>query len=316
MTRKRAILLALAAAALAGLASCSNDRGGVRGAGTIEMDEIDVASLVGGRVLSIPVAEGDTIRAGDTLAVLSRGEVSAEVAQQVAQAQRAQTQARDMAEGARPAEVLVARAALAAVQADLRLAQITFERSEKLAASQAVAQAELDRARAARDAALAREKSAAEQLRLQEQGFRSMQVTAARQGAVAAIAQLAGARSLAGELVLTAPQAGVVLLRNFDPGELAAPAMAVVTLGDPERLWMRVYVGAPSLTAVRIGAAVDVTPIGSKRSFPGHVIQINTRAEFTPRAALTEEEQANLVFGVKVALDPGLPAEARIHTSP
>ena len=43
--------------------------------------------------------------------------------------------------------------------------------------------------------------------------------------------------------------------------------------------------------------------IGSAR-FPGRVVEIATQAEFTPRAALTEEERANLVFGVKIALDP------------
>jgi membrane fusion protein YbhG len=51
-------------------------------------------------------------------------------------------------------------------------------------------------------------------------------------------------------------------------------------------------------------------------------VAIATAAEFTPRAALTEEERANLVFAVKIALDPsqaalhpGLPADAVIATS-
>ena len=300
------------------LASCSRDSA-VRGAGTIEMDEIDVASLVGGRVLRVAVDEGDSVRAGDTLAVLSRGEVIAELAAQLAQTERARAQARDMTAGSRPSEVLVGRATLAAAQAERRLAQSQFERTEKLAASAAVAQADLDRARATRDAAVARERAASEQLKLQEEGYRRLQVTMAQEGASAANAQLAGARSRAGELVLTAPRAGVVLLRNFEVGELVGPNVPVLTLGDPAQLWMRVYVAAPRITELRIGAAAEVRPIGGRRTFAGRVVQIATRAEFTPRAALTEEEQANLVFGVKVALDPvngalrpGLPAQARI----
>jgi HlyD family secretion protein len=74
---------------------------------------------------------------------------------------------------------------------------------------------------------------------------------------------------------------------------------------------------------VRLGAPVAVTPVGARRSFRGRVARIATEAEFTPRAALTEEEQANLVFGVKVVLEPsggvlkpGLPAEARIARTP
>ena len=65
------------------------------------------------------------------------------------------------------------------------------------------------------------------------------------------------------------------------------------------------------------------TRVGIRRPYAGRVVSIATEAEFTPRAALTEEEQANLVFGVKVALEPthgalkaGLPADARILVSP
>jgi HlyD family secretion protein len=301
------------------LASCT-DRDSIHASGTIEMDEVDVASLTGGRLVRLAVGEGDSVRAGDTLAVLDRGEVVAELAAQSARAQGAAAQYKDLQSGARPEEVLAARADLAAAQSNQRLAESNFQRIEKLAEGKVVAQQDLDRARAERDAATARARSAAENLRMKETGFRHQQVSAARQEADAAEAQLAGARSRAGELVLTAPIRGVVLLKNFDPGEVVQPGAAVVTLGNPDSLWMRVYVGAPHLPALRIGASAEVRPIGARRTWPGRVVEIATRAEFTPRAALTEEEQANLVFGVKLVLAPsggalkaGLPADAHIQ---
>src|SRR6185436_3480790 len=76
--------LLLAAALVAG---CSRGNGEIRGSGTIEMDEIDIGSTVGGRVLRLWVTEGDTVQAGDTLAVLDRGEVAAQVAAQTAEAE-------------------------------------------------------------------------------------------------------------------------------------------------------------------------------------------------------------------------------------
>jgi HlyD family secretion protein len=308
-----ALLLALASA------SCSKS-GDIRGSGTIEMDEVDVSSLAGGRVVQLNVNEGDSVRVGDTLAVLDRGELVADLQAQAARAQSAAAQYHDLQAGARPEEVLAARADLAAARADAELADSNFVRMQKLAASHVVSAQDLDRARAQRGAAAARARAAAENLRMRETGFRTQQVTAARDAATAAQAQLAGAKSRAEELVLTAPISGVVLLKNFQPGEVAQPGSAVVTLGNPDSLWMRVYIAAPRLTALRIGSPVDVRPIGSKRDFPGHVVEISSRAEFTPRAALTEEEQANLVFGVKLTLAPsggalkaGLPAEARIR---
>jgi HlyD family secretion protein len=52
------------------------------------------------------------------------------------------------------------------------------------------------------------------------------------------------------------------------------------------------------------------------------VVAINSKAEFTPRVALTEEERADLLFGVKVAfrdttgaLKPGLPITVRISAA-
>ena len=298
-------------------------RHAVQGSGTIELDEIDVASLVGGRLVRVAVSEGDTVAAGDTIAVLDGGEVAANLQAQLAQANRAESQAKDLAAGARPAEVTMARAELAAAEAERRLAQSDFERAERLAKAQAIAPSELDRARARRDATAARARAASEQLRLQEQGFRRRQIDAANDAARAAMAGVAGARSRANELVLRAPRAGVVLLRNYVSGELVTAGAPVVTLGDPDSLWIRVYVSAPELPQVRLGGAVDLRPIGSKMSFPGRVVSIATQAEFTPRAALTEEEQANLVFAVKIvlapshgALKPGLPAVAVFHTAP
>jgi len=305
------------------LAGCARDGDAIRGSGTIEMDEVDVASLVGGRLLRLDVIEGDTVTVGDTIAVLDRGEVSADLAVQVAQAERAQSQARDLQQGARPAELIIAREAQRAANADLELANSEYDRAERLVKQGVSAPADLDRARASRDAARARAASAVEQVRLQEEGYRRQQVAAARQGAAAALAQLEGAKSRAGELVLTAPRSGVVLLVNYRAGELVPPSMPVVTLGDPDSLWMRVYVAAPLLTKVRLGAPVEVRPVGVKQAFHGRVVSIAREAEFTPRAALTEQEQANLVFGVKLVLDrtggalkAGLPADARITPSP
>jgi len=308
-----------AVALVLALAGCSNGNGTIRGSGTIEMDEVDVASIVGGRLVRLSVAEGDTVMAGDTLAVLDRGEIAAELAAQAAEAERAQSQARDLQQGARPAELTIARETLRAAEADLALAVVSYERTDKLFKAGVAPPADMDRARTQRDAAEARAAAAREQLRLQEEGFRRAQVAAARQGAAAAAAQLAGARSRAAELVLTAPRPGVVLLVNYETGELVPAGSPLLTLGDPDSLWMRVYVAAPLLSKVRLGAPVEVRPVGAKQPFAGRVVSISTEAEFTPRAALTEEEQANLVFGVKLVLErtqgvlkAGLPADARI----
>jgi HlyD family secretion protein len=301
------------------LGSCSREGSGITGSGTIEMDEVDVASLVGGRIVRLHVDEGDSVQAGDTLAVLDRGELEAEVEASRAQTSRAEAEVQDLRAGARAPEIRAARAEVEAATAQARLTESELERMKKLAAQDLASPAELDRAQSARDAAAARSEAAAAQLRLLESGARRQQIAAAEQAVQAARAQASASQRRAAELVLTAPISGTVLLRNLETGELAMPGTPVLTLGKPDSLWMRVYIAAPKLTRVRIGAPAEVRVIGARRVFNGRVVEIADRAEFTPRAALTEEEQANLVFGVKIVLDPtggalkaGLPADARI----
>lgn len=315
-------LALLAIASMITLAACAPSKE-IRGHGTLEIDEVDVASLVGGRVAKLYVDEGDTVRTGDTLAVLDRGELTANLEAQVAQAERASAQYRDLRSGPRTPELIAARSELAAATSAADVTDSDYRRAQELLKGSVISAAEADRAKSARDAAVARRDAAREQLKLLESGFRSGVVEAAARGADVARAELLASRSRAGELVLTAPASGIVLLRNFDVGEVASAGQAIVTLGDPQRIWMRVYVAAPELPRVRRGAAVAVTVQGVAKQFSGRVSEIASQAEFTPRTALTEEERANLVFGVKVRIDPtngvlqpGLPAEAKIAAAP
>lgn len=305
-------------------AGCSGGPPTIRAGGVVEMDEIDVAALEGGRIVRILADEGDSVRVGDTLAVLQRGELAAQVEAQIAQAGRAAAQSREVSAGPRAEEIRIAHAEVASAVAQLDLAEKQLARAEELLRGNVIAQAELDRARTERDAAIARRDGLQQRLTMLEAGSRSEEVTAARAASVAARAQLAALRSRLGELVLTAPARGVVLLRNFEAGELALPGQPVVTLGDPDSLWVRAYVAAPAIGRVRLGARAEISTDGFRsHTFPGRVVSVATSAEFTPRAALTEEERANMVFAVRIALDPtggalkaGLPVDIRIVAAP
>ena len=123
--------------------------------------------------------------------------------------------------------------------------------------------------------------------------------------------------------MLTAPVDGVVISRNAEPGELLAAGQSAVTLGESAAPFVRVYVPTRLLPRVHEGqravARLDGYP---DRPIPAQVVAINPKAEFTPRIALTEEERADLLFGVKVALKdttgllrPGLPATVELERS-
>ncbi len=124
------------------------------------------------------------------------------------------------------------------------------------------------------------------------------------------------------KLTVVAPVGGLVLESSIHEGELAAPAVTLLTLGDLDEVTLTVYVPEDRLGQVFIGQRVEVRVDSfPDRLFVGTVVAIAHEAEFTPRNVQTQEERVNMVFAVEVlipnadhALKPGLPADATILT--
>lgn len=122
--------------------------------------------------------------------------------------------------------------------------------------------------------------------------------------------------------VIYSPISGIVLDKNLEPGEMAFPGTAIVTVADITKVWMYIYVNEVSLGQVKIGQKVDVAVDSFPgKVFEGRVVSISSKAEFTPKTIQTKDERVKLVFAVKVAIDnpdmslkPGMPADAEIIT--
>ncbi|MGH7537871.1 MAG: hemolysin secretion protein D, partial [Gemmatimonadales bacterium] len=105
--------------------------------------------------------------------------------------------------------------------------------------------------------------------------------------------------------------------------EAAAVGTPIVSLGVVSQPWVRAYIGERFLTRVRLGQAVTVHADGLTSPIAGSIVEISPRAEFTPRAALTERERADLVFAIKVEVDDpggrlkaGLPVTLEVPLAP
>ncbi len=204
---KRLFILLLAAAVLLGLLLYSKreqHRDFV--SGFIEADEIRVGSRVGGRIISVKVQEGDTVRAGQILVALDPYDLPAR--QREAQAQLAARQAslarltagfraeevgqarsqRDqlaanlekLQTGARPQEIREAQAQLDQAQSQLDLGQSDFNRIKSLYDQGVSAASEMDRARNQLQVARANVKTRREALNLIQEGPRIEDINQAR----------------------------------------------------------------------------------------------------------------------------------------
>jgi membrane fusion protein YbhG len=260
-------------------------------AGTVEIRDIRVSPLAAGRVMRLLKDEGDSVHRGDTIAVLEQPGLAALIGQRSAQAQAAQRRtaevAATIADSTRAANDL-ARASSLRVQGIMSAQQY-----DALATAAAAAAARLQAARAA--------------------GSESR----------AAIQGLAATEAVQTELVLLAPADGVILTRYLEPGEAAGVGTPVVSLGVVAHPWIRAYVGEASIARVRLGQTVMIHADGLRTPVAGRIVDIASRAEFTPRAALTERERADLVFAIKVEFDDpagrlkaGLPVTLEVPLTP
>lgn len=293
--------------------------------GTVEVREVDIAPLAAGRVVRVLVDEGDSVAQGDTIAVLTAPTLDADLDAARARVTAAEATLRDLEAGARAPEIAAAAAEVRAAEAEATRTARDSARSSSLLAAGAIAAREHDLAVTAARSAGARLAAAREAVALLQAGSRPARIAAARAEVAAARAALAAQGARTDEFVLTAPEGGVVMGRFADPGDLLAVGVPVAVVGLMAEPWVRVYVPARVLPMVHPGMEVAIYPpgAGGERAVrrgratgagTGRVTSINPQAEYVTRTALTEEERADLLFGVRVAIDggdtrfkPGLP---------
>ncbi|MBC7843451.1 MAG: HlyD family efflux transporter periplasmic adaptor subunit [Gemmatimonadaceae bacterium] len=218
-----------------------------------------------------------------------------------------------------------AQAALAAATASATHAATNMTRMTEMAEHGDIAAQQYDalQSEAARTAALREQARQALALLIAGASRQDLLIAAARRSR--ARARLDAARAQADELILIAPVAGVITAAYVEVGELASAGRAVVTIANVDAPCVRVYVNQSVLPVIRVNQEAAAWLDGrTQDAFASRISSISTQAEYTPRIALTEEERADLMFGVKLALhDPhkqlkeGLPITVRfdlLHT--
>ncbi len=274
-------------------AACHGNGGVLTVSGTVEIRDLQLAPLTSGRLTRLLKDEGESVRRGDTIAVLEQPGLDPLIRQRRAQARAAAQRVNEVV----------------AAQADSARAANDLARAESLVAQNIVSRKQYVALRTAAAAATARLAA----------------IRAAPSESAAAAAALAAALAIRDQLTIIAPDDGVVLTRYADPGEALASGTPVVSLGLVHRPWIRAYVGDRAIASVKLGQQVRVRLDGYPTPLPGRIVEIASRAEFTPRAALTERERADLVFGIKIELDgadaggrvkAGMPVTVEIPTLP
>lgn len=125
-----------------------------------------------------------------------------------------------------------------------------------------------------------------------------------------------------GWCVVRSPISGTVLNRYREPGEWVSPGTKLLTLANTRDIWAYIYVPQPDVALLRTGMKLKgYLPELGNRAFDGTIAKINEEAEFTPKNVQTRSERERLVFGVKVSflganeqevLKPGMTIEVEL----
>ncbi|MBR6944380.1 MAG: HlyD family efflux transporter periplasmic adaptor subunit [Prevotella sp.] len=103
-----------------------------------------------------------------------------------------------------------------------------------------------------------------------------------------------------------APVQGTVLEKYVERGEFVAMGKPLFKIADVSKMYIRAYVTSAQLQQVKVGQQVKVFADyggGQKKEYPGTVSWISSRSEFTPKTILTDDERADLVYAVKIAVN-------------
>ena len=303
------------------LYACSgNGKNSIEASGTIEATNVTVAAKVSGQIKKLFINEGDKVKAGDTLMTIDHDLLAIQLRQAEAGVDAAKAQLELLIQGARNEDVLQANEALQQAKANLNLAKVTKERTERLYQSKSITRQQWDDVSAKFEIANAQLNSANENLKKIKNLARPEEIKQAKANLEK---QIAAADLLKKNIIdsyVTAPINGFVVKKYFEVGESASPLSSLAMLSDLSSVDLVIYVSETELGKVKLGqdANVSVDSFPGK-TFKGKVIYISPDAEFTPKNIQTKDERIKLVFAVKIhipnqnlELKEGVPADAVI----
>ena len=268
------------------LTACNSGDKEYDATGTFEATETTVAAEQAGTLLTFSLEEGDNIEAGTEVGLIDTTQLWLKISQTEASKAVYQSQKPDQEKQ------------IAATRQQLAKARTEQQRYKELVADGAAPSKMLD--------------DASNQVQVLQRQL-DAQVSALQTSTNALSRQMDAAdvqvRQLRDQLLkchIKSPASGTVLEKYVERGEYVTPGKPLFKIGDVRHMYLRAYITSAQLKNVRTGQKVKVFADyggGQKKEYVGTVTWISSRSEFTPKTILTDDERADLVYAVKIAIE-------------
>jgi multidrug resistance efflux pump len=295
--------------------------------GIVTTNDVIVSPQIGGQLRELRVTEGDSVKRDQLLGIITPDELRADVAYYTSSAQGLTSQVQESEAALRfqqqqtVDQTKQAEATLAATiaqqqsaTADQENARLTFERNQKMVAQDIVTTEQFDQSRTAYDAARAKVDSLAKQVEAarsavalaraneEQVAMKRSQLQANRHQQAAANAQRAKADVRLAYTEIHAPIDGIVDVRAARPGEYVSPGQAILTLINPDDLWLRADVEETYIDRVRIGDRLTVRlPSGVETE--GTVFYRGADAGFATQRDVSRTKRDIKTFEIRLRVD-------------
>ncbi len=277
--------LLIMAGVAAVMAACTTGEKGYDATGTFEATETTVSAEQSGRLLTFDIEEGDSVVAGREVGLIDTTQTWLQIQQAIASKAVYQSQKPDM------------EAQIAATRQQLAKARREQQRYQELVADGAAPSKMLD------DAAN-QVKVLQRQLEAQISAVTTQHTTLNSQSSAVDV-QVSQLRDKLRKCHIVVPLSGTVLEKYVEQDEFVAVGKPLFKLADTRQMFLRAYVTSAQLQHIKVGRQVKVFADygnGQKKEYAGTVSWISSRSEFTPKTILTDDERADLVYAVKVAV--------------
>jgi HlyD family secretion protein len=269
-------------------------------AGTVKSRrEATISAEVSGRVEEVRVAEGDSVRGGEILALLSDPELGRQADASLAEKDQAEELLAHAIVRREETERKV-RSERARAASNLGNAEQEHERARLLFRDGFLSKAEMERA----EARLANAREDARMADIGEVSVRAFdrEIASLRARVAAAGASSAALAERRRKLTITSPFPGIVTKKTVEVGETKQPGVPLFTVADPQEIYIEAPIDESESAKVREGQTVRLYPdayLGE--TFPGIVAEVKPTIE-----ASKEVSRANTIE-VRPEPSPGRP---------
>lgn len=267
------------------LTACGNKEKEYDATGTFEATETTVSAEQNGQLLMFDLNEGGEIALGKEVGLIDTTQIWLKIQQAGATKEIYQSQKPDM------------EAQIAATRQQLTKAQQDQQRYKELVADGAAPSKMLDDANN-------QVQVLQKQLNAQISSL-STNTNALNKQMAATDVQISQLRDQLQKCHISSPIKGVVLEKYAEKGEFVATGKPLFKIADTEQMFIRAYVTSAQLQNIKVGQKAKVfADYGDthRKEYDGTITWISSRSEFTPKTILTDDERADLVYAVKVAV--------------